>query len=156
MRGTDNASTAAALTQHDTDIKALEPHGTPMRGTDGANTTKSGYSLAASEDVYHAEVELTIDGTNARDEYTVGWFRNGVEITSGITIPKIHVTKRTDGSDLIPITAMAPIADGMLKYTTTTAGQRTTPGEAATVTVTATIDAASRSYRYPLGRDSSA
>lgn len=34
MRGTDSAALATSLTTHDTEIKALAPHGTAMRGTD--------------------------------------------------------------------------------------------------------------------------
>jgi hypothetical protein len=111
----------------------------------------SAMTLAASEDVYHADIFLTRDTTNSRDEYTVQWYKNGNAVTSGITEPKLQVVKRSDGSDLIAATALTQIGStGAYKLNTTT---RLTSGEAAVAVTTATIDAAARTWRRPIGRD---
>lgn len=122
--------------------------------TVGSVTTKTGYELAAAEDVYHADIDLRIDVTNTQDEYTVTWFKNGVRITSGITAPTIQVVKRADGTDLIASTAMTQIGStGSYKYDETT--NRTTAGEASLAIVAATIDSGGRTFARVVGRDSS-
>ena len=122
--------------------------------TVGSVMTKTGYELAAAEDVYHADVDLRIDVTNTQDEYTVTWFKNGVRITSGITVPTIQVVKRVDGTDLIASTAMTQIGStGSYKYDEAT--NRTTAGEASVAIVAATIDGGGRTFARVVGRDSS-
>lgn len=116
------------------------------------DTETDGVVLASSEDVYHADIDLTIDDANSQDEYTVQWIKNGAPVTSGITVPKIQVVKRADGTDLIAATAMTQIGStGSYKYTEAT--NRITAGEAVVVVVTATIDSATRTWKRPAGRD---
>lgn len=104
-------------------------------------------------DVYHADVGFARDRGAAQDEYTVQWFKNGVPITTGITVPTIRVIQRADGTDLVAETAMTAVgATGVLKYDEAT--NRITLGEPAVVQVTATIDGAVRTWRRPVGRDS--
>ncbi len=113
----------------------------------------SAMALVDAEDVYHADIQLTIDEANPQDEYTVIWHKNGVAITSGITVPKIQVVKRADGTDLIANTAMTEIgATETFKYDSPAA--RVTAGEAVVAVATATIDAATRTWKRVLGRDS--
>lgn len=115
---------------------------------------KTGYTLAASEDVYHANIQLTVDGANTQDEYTVTWFKNGARITSGITSPTIQVVNRSAGTDLVASTAMTQIGStGSYKYDEGTS--RLTNGEAALVIVSASIDSGTRSFSKLLGRDAS-
>lgn len=110
-------------------------------------------TLADSEDVYPADIFLTVDGENSRDEYTVQWFRNGAPVTSGVTSPLIQVVKRADGTDLIASTAMTQIGStGAYKYDAVTS-ERTTAGEAVLVHVSATINGSSRTWRKLISRD---
>ena len=113
----------------------------------------SGVTLAASETIYPAEIQFSVDAEDTRDEYTVTWFENGTVITSGVTAPTIEVLRRDDGSALIASgTVLGPIGDsGALKHDET--ANRLAAGEAALVTVTATIDGATRSWRRILTRE---
>lgn len=103
--------------------------------------------------IYTASVDFSVDETNSKDEYLVQWFTNGVPLTSGVTVPKIQVIKRSDGTDLIANTAMTEITGGAYKYDASTTA-RTTAGEGVIVSVTATIGAATRTWRVPVSRDS--
>ena len=47
--------------------------------------------VAAQANVYHADLQLTLDDTNSQDEWTVVWFKNGIRQTSGITSPQIQL-----------------------------------------------------------------
>ncbi len=108
-----------------------------------------------ASDVYHADIDLAIDETNTQDEYTVSWFNNGARVTSGITVPKIQVVKRVDGTDLIAVDTMTEIGSiGSYKYDEST--NRITAGEAVVVLVTATIGGSSREFARVWSRDSSA
>lgn len=110
-------------------------------------------TLADSEDVYPADIGFTIDDSNSRDEYTVVWFRNGAPVTSGITVPTIQAIKRANGTDLIPSSVMTQIGStGAYKYDAVTT-ERTTAGEAVVVVVSATINAATRTWRKVVTRD---
>jgi hypothetical protein len=113
-------------------------------------------TLAASEDIYPADVQFTVDGADSRDEYTVTWYRNGTVLTVGLSAASIEVLKRSDASSLITAgTALAPIGDsGAYKYDESQ--NRLTPGDAAIVTVTATIDGQARTWRRIVTRDSAA
>lgn len=114
-----------------------------------------GVALAASETIYPAEIQLTIDAANARDEYTVTWFANGNVLTSGVASPTLEVVRRADASTLIAPTAMADVgASGACKYDAVSAGQRLVAGEVAIVTVRATIDGSPRTWRRLISRDS--
>lgn len=129
----------------DSGSNSIIKYGLDVNATGEANT----------EDVYHADIDLSIDETNIQDEYTISWFKNGVRVTSGITVPKLQVVKRADGSDLIALDNMTQIGSiGSYKYDEGT--NRITAGEAMVAVVTATIDASSRSFARVLSRDSSA
>ena len=110
------------------------------------------FMVADYADVYPADLDLTIDDANSQDEYTVTWYRNGTLLTSGITSPTITVIKRADGTDLIGTTAMTQVgSSGTYKYTETS--NRLTAGEAVIITLSATIDGATRSWRKIKSRD---
>jgi hypothetical protein len=107
----------------------------------------------SATNVYHADIELTVDETNLRDEYSAVWYKDGVRITSGITSPTIQVIKRVDGTDLIASTAMTQIGStGAYKYDEATS--RVIAGEAVVVVVNGTIDSAARTFARALSRDS--
>jgi len=117
----------------------------------GYQDDPTGYIASQVADIYHAEIELTIDDDNNQDEYTAVWFKNGLKITSGITSPTIQVVQRDD-SDLVAVTPMTAIGSGGLKYNE--ASNRVTEGEAVEVRITATIDGSSRAWSDLVGRDS--
>jgi len=108
------------------------------------------------ENVYHADIHFTVDTANTQDEYTITWFKNGVRITAGITVPTLSVLKRADGTELLnagPVTPTQIGASGSWKYDETTAANRMTAGESGVAVVTATIDAASRNFARVISRD---
>ena len=134
----------------------------------GSHTTLSGQLMAiknggevqigeegVNNAVYHAAIEFTKDPVNNADEYTVTWFRNGIQLTSGLTSPLITVIKRTDGSTLIASTAMTAVGagSGMFKFDTTSAGQKQTAGEAYLAKVSVDVDGRTRQFADILGRD---
>ncbi len=111
-------------------------------------------TLDTSEDIYPADIQLTVDNTNSRDEYTVCWFRNGTVVADGITAATIEVARRSDGTRLIAAnTALVAISNtGAFKHDEPT--HRIAAGEAVIVTTQAVIDGATRSWRRLLSRDS--
>jgi hypothetical protein len=122
-----------------------------------ASINQTGDSFPKVADIYWAEIEVTVDAANSRDEYTATWFKNGVRVTTGITVPTIQVVKRVDGTDLIAAAAMTQIGTtGSYKFDTTVAGQRLTAGEAALAIAVATIDGSSRGFSRVVTRDSTA
>lgn len=125
-------------------------------GTAVGSPATAGYPVVTlKDDLYHADIQFTRDQANTQDEYTLSWFKNGVRVTSGITVPTIQVIKRSDGSDLIASSTPTQIAStGTYKYDATTTARQTV-GESVLVVVTATIDAATRSFSRLIGRDSS-
>ncbi len=115
--------------------------------------TSQTVTLAASHDVYHADIQLTIDGANSRDEYTVTWFKNGVRLTTAVTSPTIQVIDRADATDLIAPTALTAIGStGSYKHDEPT--NRLPAGQAGVAVVSATIDSAPRSFARVVSRDS--
>ena len=172
----DNSSVASIKSKTDNLPSSPAAVGSPMTLADGAITeakladgvitnakvaddltvgsVTNGVTLAASTDVYHADIHLDIDDANDTDEYTVSWFKNGVPLTSGITSPTIQVIKRTDGTDLQASTAMIQVGStGVYKKDCTTT-TRITAGEAVAVLVGAMIGGSARSFIRVIGRDS--
>lgn len=104
-------------------------------------------------DLYHADIKWVKDSSNARDEFAVIWYKNGVQQTSGVTVPTIEAFKWADGTDLIASTAMSAVGStGYFKYST--GSLLMTDGEMAFVKVTATIDGSTRTFSHIVGRDS--
>ena len=162
----DNTILSRMLSNGDTSVfvpsadglQLIRDHATTIKTDTAAilaDTGTDGVVLAAGEDVYHADIEVTVDAANSQDEYTVTWFKNGVRITSGITNAKIQVVERAAGADLIAQTAMSEIGSiHSFKYDEAT--DVLTAGEAAVAIVTATIDAATRTFVRVVSRDSTA
>ena len=110
---------------------------------------------ATVADTYWARVDYNKDAANSQDEYTVVWYKNGTVQTSGITNAQITVVKRLDGTALVATTNMTQVGStGVYKYDEATAEQ--TAGEPSIVTVTATIDSNTRTWKEVVGRDSNA
>ena len=107
---------------------------------------------AAQADIYYAGLSFIKDASS--DEYTIQWFKNDAPVIAGITSPTIQVVNRSDGSDLIPATALTQIGTtGSYKYDATTS-ERLSTGDSAVVVLSATIDAGVRTWRKVIGKDS--
>jgi hypothetical protein len=102
--------------------------------------------------VYHARVNLTVDGGNSQDEYTVKWFKDAVPVVVGadITSVTIQVTYRSGGV-LVASKAMTVASNGTCRADE--AVNRVPEGEAVTVLVTATIDSVARPFAEVVSRD---
>ena len=113
------------------------------------------YSIVdGTSDVYHADIDVVFNDGAAtpEDEYTISWFKNGIPITSGITVPTIQVVQQSNAADLVASSTPTQIgAIGVYKHTETT--NRMSAGSAYIAVVTATIDGATRTWRENEGRD---
>jgi hypothetical protein len=106
-------------------------------------------------DLYHADINVAVDGVVPQDEYTATWFKNGARLTSGISSPTIQVVKRVDGEPLVPSASMSPIGStGTYKKDEGT--NLISAGEAVLVIVSATIDSATRTFSKVVSRDAAA
>ena len=150
----DAKSSQASVDTVDTVVDAIKVKTDTIPASPAA--VGSAMTLTSAYDLYHAEIDLRIDGANSQDEWTVSWNKNGAPITSGVTSPTIQVVKRSDGSNLIASTALTEIGSTHSFKLDATTTARTTDGEAVAVIVTATIDSATRTFKRILGRDSSA
>lgn len=104
-------------------------------------------------DVYQAKVTLLDDNSGSYDRYAVVWFKNGAPVTTGITDAKIQIIKATDGTDLVAEASMTQIAStGLYRYSE--GSNRVVDGASYIAKATATIDAATRTWYQPVGRDS--
>ncbi len=164
-RGDSAWPTATGFSTHSAaDVRTeMDANSTKLASIDGKTTNLpaspaavgSAMTLTTAYDVYHADILLTVDEANTRDEYTITWFKNGVAVTSGITSPTLQVVKRADGTDLIASTTPTQIGStGSYKHDESSG--RITAGEATLVIAGATIDGSPRSFRLLVGRDSSA
>lgn len=131
--------------------------GMDLIAVDLADSTNAGLSdladvVEAVQDIYMADIQLTIDGSS-RDEYDVVWFKNGVPLTSGITSPTINVVRRSDGEDHIATTAMTAVTDNWFTYNAST--PRIDMGEAYNVVAAAVIDGSLRTWSRLHRRDNS-
>lgn len=105
-------------------------------------------------DTYQAKVELFDDDGGVTDRYVAVWFKNAEPITAGITSPTIKIIKVADGTNLVPTTAMDQVAALGLYRFTAVLTQRIASGVAYVAEIQATIDAATRTWYQPIGRDS--
>ncbi len=149
------SSSGAAYQPLEVQIGAVVANATQVNGTNIDPT---------ASDNYLARIEFDRDTTNATDEYTVLWFKNGANVTTSLSgaTPTIQVIKRSDGTDLIAAaTAMTQVTsnNGKLKYSATaTSGsgstnERITLGETYFVTVTCSIDSSTRTFTDMVRRD---
>jgi hypothetical protein len=122
--------------------------------TDTDVATAVGVELADDlAPTYQAKAWLFDDNGGTTDRYVVTWFKNAQPHFTSITSPTIQVIKVADASDLIASTAMTQIGTtGMFRFDEGT--NRIVNGVAYVLKVTATIDAATRTWVQPIGRDS--
>jgi hypothetical protein len=114
----------------------------------------SAAKFAADVHVYAAAIEYREDAANETDHYTVVWCKNGAPLAAGqISNPQIQVVQRSDGSDLVPLSALDwDAGNQVLKYDATDA-ERNSGAEVLKVIVSATIDGATRSAAELVYRD---
>jgi len=113
-----------------------------------------GHASAQEPDArYWARINYRRDPENSQCEYRVTWFKNDDPITSGITNAKIKVQQgNAAGTELIALDDMDEIGTTEAYYYLE-GTNRQTLGESYLVTVTATIDGATRTWREMVGRD---
>lgn len=141
---TDTVTTYTGNTPQTGDSFALL--GTPANGTIAAD-------IAAGGNVYHADIEFTVDAAASTDRYTAVWFKNGIRQTA-VTAGTLQVVRRSDGSNLIASTAMTQIAStGAWKYDAVST-QRIIAGQDYLAIASATIDAEPQSFARNITRDS--
>jgi len=132
-----------------------EPLATPDTAGYPKVTIKTGFGTGEVTDTYQAKLWVFDDNFGGFDRYEVVFFKNGQPITAGITDPKIQVIKSADGGDLIAEDDLTQIgALGLYKYDEAT--DRMIGGVSYIAKVTATIDAGTRIWYQPVGRDSTA
>lgn len=106
-------------------------------------------AYASDTDGYTAKVFPVDDNVGGFDRWLVNWLKNGVPITSGITVPTIQIVKASDGTNLVAATALAQVgATGFYKLDT---ASRMVSGAAYGVIVAATIGGSSRVWYQPIG-----
>lgn len=128
---------------------------TYWNGTAVGTPDTAGYpKVTIKDDLYHADIQFTLDQANTQDEWTVCWFKNGVAITASITDPVITVVKRADGTNLISSATMTEIGSTEHYKYDATGAERITAGEAVISVVSATIDGSTRTFRRIVGRNS--
>lgn len=121
---------------------------------------KFGLAVNVLPSFYSAFIQFTRDQANLKDEWLISWFKNGVPVTAGITTPVLTVVDRGNGTVVNARTPTQVGSTGVYKYdATSTSGagssnERTVVGEAVIATTTATIDGATRTFRWMMGRDS--
>jgi len=118
------------------------------------HTTADTFGALVQEDVYTAKVLLLDDNAGTVDRYVVSWFKNGSVVLSGVTSPTIHVVKVSDGTDLVPVTAMTEVGSLSRFRYDASASERIAAGSAYLAIASATIGGAARSWDQPVGRDS--
>jgi hypothetical protein len=121
--------------------------------TFGSVSGRYDFDFDNSNTVYYADINFTIDNSNSRDEYTVGWFKDGVPLSSGsLSSPTLQVIKRADGTDLVSSSSMDYVGSiGIVR--SNQSSNRVTLGEAYITQVTAIIDGATRTWRKLFSRD---
>lgn len=109
-------------------------------------------ALAADTDSYQAKTVFLDDDGRGFDRYTTVWYKNGVLITSGITLPLLRVYNAQTGADLVASAAMTVIpTEAGFRFDEATA--RALDGINYVAEVKATIDGSVRTDEQPVGRD---
>ncbi len=111
-------------------------------------------ALNTDLDLYLATIRVADDNANSLDRWVVTWEKNGIPLTTGITLPVLTVKNAATGAILVSAVAMTdPSADGSLYYGASGAS-RIVSGIPYVATATATIEAATRTDRDTILRDS--
>lgn len=114
--------------------------------------------VATDLDSYQAKVVIVDDNAAGNDRYTFTFFRNGQQITSGITVPTVWVYSAAAAPGDLIGTSGAPQALVEAGATETwfhnEATNRIASGTAYFARCRFTVDGAEREWTQPIGRDS--
>lgn len=122
-------------------------------GVTGLNGGTFPATQAQVQSVYYADIKYIKDIGNSADEYSVRWFKDSVPVASGdLTNPAISVFRTSNGASVFSNQTMDYISPalGTVKYNT---GLLTASGEAFIVSVSGTIDSATRTWEKIVGLD---
>jgi hypothetical protein len=119
------------------------------------NTTDSleAISDVANTSIYTAKIWVVDDNGAGVDRYSCVWFKDGIPVVAGITLPTLQVIKSADGTDLVASETMTQSGATGLYYDNQ-AVARMVSGVAYIAKCTATIDTATRTSFQPVSRDS--
>jgi hypothetical protein len=110
-------------------------------------TQVQGATASVVGSAYQAIIKHNRDGST--DEYTVNWLKNG-NVESGVSGPTIRVINRTNGTDLVGVTAMSAITAGSPTFKYDESSNTMLANETYDVLVTGVIDSVTRSFRTPI------
>ena len=98
----DEAAAAATNDVNPTELEATDQPGIYVFTLTQAETNATRIAISAvssTQDVhldplliqtdppiYHADIDLSVDGANTQDEWTITWFIDGISLTSGLTL----------------------------------------------------------------------
>lgn len=120
-----------------------------------AKLADAGFTAAtfnSDNNVYVAKPFFLVNAAGSVDEYGCGWVKNGVDLTAGVTVPKMTAYLRSDASVLINDQDMTAItATPGFKYQALTTERASLAG--VLMKFTATIDGATRTSWWWAGRD---
>ncbi len=122
-----------------------------------ANDTFGSGLGAAMLPIFYADIRYTYDKNAAsQDEYTVAWFRNAIQLSSGDISSNVYIQgyKRSDGTNLFATTTMGAASTTLGLFTHSESAGRLVPGEAAMIEVSGTIQGANRVWSKIITRDS--
>ena len=105
--------------------------------------------------LYYADIKLTKDAANTRDEYSVSWFRDGLVLTSGaVSVPRISAYDNITGTVLFQNQELSSTAtnDGGSHYIENTT--LAVSGQPYLVRVSGIIDNSMRQWKKIVGIDS--
>jgi hypothetical protein len=102
---------------------------------------------------YQARMDLRDDDTGTSDRYVIVWHKDSQPVTTTVSNAQIRVIKVADGSELLSVRSMTPIGSTQYQRYTETAS-RIIDGVGYIAEFHAVIDASSRVWPVPFGRDS--
>lgn len=129
------------------DERTVDVTATGAVGVDWGNVENQGSAVALTDTtlkpIYLAK--LGFEQNAGTDKYRVKWYKDGIVIDSGVTLPTIQVVKE-DGTNLIASTAMTDAGSNDFKYSEAT--NVVANGVTVRVRVTASIDSATRTQDF--------
>lgn len=143
-------ATGAVPVRDDYEVLSQQAYDSLVLGSDTLEVDiikVNGATASVVGSAYQAIIKHNRDGST--DEYTVNWLKNG-NVESGVSGPTIRVINRTDGTDLVGVTAMSAITAGSPTFKYDESTNTMSVNETYDVVVTGVIDSATRSFRTPI------
>jgi hypothetical protein len=110
-------------------------------------------AFASDTAKYQARMDLRDDDTGTSDRYVVVWHKDSQPVTTTVSNAQLQVIKIADGSALLSVRSMTPIGSTQYQRYTETAS-RIIDGVGYIAEFFAVIDASTRTWPVPFGRDS--